>query len=70
MVLPILFSRLIIKGEKGSLQMIRKLMDEPELGLGVCELHIMSELNEDIQLDQNQFLDTITGLKSNTFTVG
>ncbi|KAF8907689.1 hypothetical protein CPB84DRAFT_1768560 [Gymnopilus junonius] len=68
MALPILFSHLIIKNEKHSLRMINRLLDEPGLGLGVRELHIMSELSDGIRLlpqqhSPNESFDMITGLK-------
>ncbi|KAF8907688.1 hypothetical protein CPB84DRAFT_271773 [Gymnopilus junonius] len=61
-VLPILFSRLILRNEDHALQMIQRLLDEPELGQGVRELHIMSGLSEDTKLGRKPF-DVVTGLK-------
>lgn len=57
-VLPLLYSLLILKTEKDALVMIQRLLAEPDLGKHVQELHILSYL----PLNTIQSFDVLTGL--------
>src|SRR6266540_403115 len=60
-VLPLLYSRLILKNED-ALRMIHRLLAEPDLGKSVRELHIFSDPSLATQRGENP-LDVVTGLK-------
>jgi len=60
-VLPILYSRLILKNEDDALKMIHRLLAEPDLGKSVRELHILSDLSLVTLHGKNPF-DVVTGL--------
>jgi hypothetical protein len=60
-VLPLLYSRLILKNESDALKVIQRLLDEPQLGQVVREIHIHSNLSLATRAGANPF-DVVTGL--------
>jgi hypothetical protein len=60
-VRPILYSRIIARNEDDALTVIQKILDEPQLGLAVTELYIMSELSMETRNGQKAF-DVVAGL--------
>jgi hypothetical protein len=60
-VRPILYSRIIVRNEDDALTVIQKILDEPQLGLAVTELYIMSELSVETRKGQKSF-DVVAGL--------
>ncbi|KAJ3509938.1 hypothetical protein NLJ89_g4951 [Agrocybe chaxingu] len=61
-VLPLVYSRLILKNEDDALKVIQKLLDEPELGKVVRELHILSDLSVATRNGERPF-DVVRGLE-------
>jgi hypothetical protein len=61
-VLPILNSCLILKNENHALKFLQKLLDNPELGKVVREVHIMSGLSLATRNGENPF-DVLRGLE-------
>lgn len=61
-VLPLLYSRLILKNENHALKFLQKLLDEPEFGKVVREVHILSDLSLATRNGENPF-DVVRGLK-------
>ena len=51
-VIPLVYSRLILKSESDALKMIKRLLDKPELGKAVREIHILSDLSLSTVLGQ------------------
>jgi hypothetical protein len=43
-VRPILYTRLILRNENDAVAVIQRILREPQLGLGVTELYVMSEV--------------------------
>ncbi|KAF8199434.1 hypothetical protein BJ912DRAFT_650518 [Pholiota molesta] len=54
-VRPILYSRIIARNEDDAITVIQKILDEPQLGLAVTELYIMSELSVETRNGQKSF---------------
>lgn len=61
-VLPILCSCLILKNENYALKFLQKLLDDPELGIVVREVHILSDLSLATRNGENPF-DMLRGLE-------
>ena len=61
-VLPLLYSRLILKTEKDALVMIQRLLAEPELGKHVQEIHSLSDLSSVATIQGQAPFDVLTGL--------
>jgi hypothetical protein len=59
---PLLYSRLILRNEDDAIGVIQRIMDEPQLGLSVEELYIMSELSIETQKGKKPF-DVVAGLQ-------
>jgi hypothetical protein len=59
---PLLYSRLILRNEDDAIGVIQRLMDEPQLGLAVRELYIMSELSVKAWKGKKPF-DVVGGLQ-------
>src|SRR6266545_1059200 len=62
-VLPLVYSRLILKNESDALKVIQRLLDRPELGKAVHEIHILSDLSFATRTGANPF-NVITGLEN------
>ncbi|KJA15417.1 hypothetical protein HYPSUDRAFT_72088 [Hypholoma sublateritium FD-334 SS-4] len=62
-VLPLLYARLILKNESGALSVFRKILAEPERGLEVKELYILSSLSHASRKGEYAF-DVVTGIRS------
>jgi hypothetical protein len=58
----ILYSRLILRNEDDVIGVIRRIIDEPQLGLSVTELYIMSELSVATLKGKKPF-DVVAGLQ-------
>ncbi|KAF8168691.1 hypothetical protein BJ912DRAFT_934239 [Pholiota molesta] len=52
---PLLYSRLILRNEDDAIDVIQRIMDEPQLGLAVTELYIMSELSDEARKGEKAF---------------
>ena len=61
-VLPLVYSRLILKNETDALKTIQKLLDEPKLGQVVREIHVLSDLSLATRTGANT-IDVVTGLE-------
>jgi hypothetical protein len=61
-VSPLLYSRLILRNEDDAIAVIRKIMNDPQLGLAVTELYIMSELSVETRCGEKPF-DVLVGLQ-------
>jgi hypothetical protein len=59
---PLLYSRLILRNENDAIGVIQRIIDEPQLGLAVTELYIMSELSAETRRGEKPF-DVIAGLQ-------
>ncbi|KAF8168710.1 hypothetical protein BJ912DRAFT_1067632 [Pholiota molesta] len=59
---PILYSRLILRNEDHVIGVIQRIIDEPQLGLSVTELYIMSELSVATLKGKKPF-DVVAGLQ-------
>jgi hypothetical protein len=59
---PLLYSRLILRNEDDVIGVIQRIMDEPQLGLAVTELYIMSELSVEARKGKKPF-DVVAGLQ-------
>lgn len=62
LVLPILYSHLILQNETSALCVINELLANPEKGRLVRGFHIRSKLSKDVREDPNQ-IDIVTGLQ-------
>ncbi|KAF8187520.1 hypothetical protein BJ912DRAFT_926759 [Pholiota molesta] len=54
-VRPLLYSRLILRNEDNAIDVIQRIMNEPQLGLAVTELYIMSELSFEARKGKKAF---------------
>jgi len=61
-VLPLVYSRLILKNETDAIQVLQKLLADPSLGRVVRELHIMAELSLATRNGKTPF-DVIKGVE-------
>ncbi|KAF8188079.1 hypothetical protein BJ912DRAFT_409672 [Pholiota molesta] len=59
---PLLYSRLILRNEDDAIGVIQRIMDEPQLGLAVTELYIMSELSVEARKGKKPF-NVVAGLQ-------
>ncbi|KAF8188098.1 hypothetical protein BJ912DRAFT_409941 [Pholiota molesta] len=59
---PLLYSRLILRNEDDAIGVIQRLMDEPQLGLLVTELYIMSQLSPEARKGKKSF-DVVDGVQ-------
>lgn len=62
-VLPLLYARLILKNEADALSVFGKILEEPERGLAVKELYVMSSLSRATRRGGIEF-DTVIGIRS------
>jgi hypothetical protein len=61
-VLPLVYSHLILQNETDALNMIKRVLDNPELGKTIHEIHILSNLSLATRTGANPF-NVITGLE-------
>jgi hypothetical protein len=59
---PILYARLILRNEDDAVAVIQRILREPQLGLGVTELHVMSELSVTTRKGRKPF-DVLVGVQ-------
>ncbi|KAF8168702.1 hypothetical protein BJ912DRAFT_888931 [Pholiota molesta] len=59
---PLIYSRLILRNEDDAIGVIQKIMDEPQLGLAVTEIYIMSVLSVEAGNGKKPF-DVVAGLQ-------
>jgi hypothetical protein len=59
---PLLYSRLILRNEDDAIGVMQRIMNEPQLGLGVTELYIMSDLSGEARKGKKPF-DVVAGLR-------
>jgi hypothetical protein len=52
---PLLYSRLILRNEDDAISVIQRILDEPQLGMAVTELYIMSELSDEARKGEKAF---------------
>ena len=62
-VLPLLYARLVLKNESGALAVFSQILEEPERGLDVKELYVMSSLSRATRRGENEF-DAVIGIRS------
>jgi hypothetical protein len=60
---PLLYSRLILRNEDDAIAVIQRIMDDPQLGLLVTELYIMSELSLKARKGKKPF-EVVAGLRT------
>ncbi|KAF9471095.1 hypothetical protein BDN70DRAFT_888466 [Pholiota conissans] len=62
LVYPLLYSRLILRNEDSALSAMQKILDVPQLGIAVTELHVMTELSSEARKGTKPF-DVVEGLQ-------
>ncbi|KAF9475713.1 hypothetical protein BDN70DRAFT_954880 [Pholiota conissans] len=59
---PILYSRLILRREDDAIMAFQRILDLPELGLSVTQIHLMSDLSIETRRNEKPF-DVLVGLQ-------
>ncbi|KAF9481013.1 hypothetical protein BDN70DRAFT_573303 [Pholiota conissans] len=60
---PLLYSRIVVGNEENTRMVLKKIINEPQLGMAITEIYIMTELSEDTLDGKHESYDVMGGLR-------